>query len=430
MPRSTYFLILLALAAFVAVYQPHQTFSVDLAADSADKFLDNFHAPERGYRWSQARSAVWLSGLGGGNLAWTVDVRLSGSRPAGIAAPHVTIRVNGQPRGEFVATNEERDVEFVIGPWQLGANGDLRLEIDADTFTLPNDPRELGVRVLRVWVTPFPYLALPSLKVFVFLLAIAIAGMFIARSLRVQLPTSNFQPPISNLQSPNLILCIIIALIFSLALNRAEAAWWIIVIALCALGVAALLALVAWIVPRERMTKRQWNVLLIVFVVAALVRLALDTGRGYEGDVAIYLSLAWKTVTYGIHSAYLNVSDVPPPNTPPLLLYPLWLMGWLYQQIFSPLFPPTWLNDPPILRFMLRLPSLAADVLIAAIICRITAQSEQSTVNSEPSTVNRSPFTVHRSLLTALYLFNPAVIFDSAYWGQTAAIHTLWMLLA
>ena len=33
-------------------------------------------------------------------------------------------------------------------------------------------------------------------------------------------------------------------------------------------------------------------------------------------------------------------------------------------------------------------------------------------------------------LATGAYLFNPALIFDSAYWGQTAAIHVLFMLLS
>src|SRR5205807_528564 len=33
-------------------------------------------------------------------------------------------------------------------------------------------------------------------------------------------------------------------------------------------------------------------------------------------------------------------------------------------------------------------------------------------------------------LATCAYLFNPALIFDSAYWGQTAAVHSLFMLLS
>ena len=107
------------------------------------------------------------------------------------------------------------------------------------------------------------------------------------------------------------------------------------------------------------------------------------------------------------------MGNVPPPNTPPLLLYPFWALGWLYQQLFSPLFPPTWLNDPPILRFMLRLPALAATCWRRRS-CACHGGARRAVA------------------LTAagFYLFNPALIFDSAYWGQTAALHTLWMLLA
>ena len=70
------FFLLVALVVFILAYQSPQTVVVDLGSVQADKFLDNFNAAERGYRWSQEHSAVWLSGLGGGNLAWTVGVRL------------------------------------------------------------------------------------------------------------------------------------------------------------------------------------------------------------------------------------------------------------------------------------------------------------------------------------------------------------------
>jgi hypothetical protein len=63
---------------------------------------------------------------------------------------------------------------------------------------------------------------------------------------------------------------------------------------------------------------------------------------------------------------------------------------------------------------MLRLPSLAADLVTAALLARVTL--ERGT----------------RMALAAagFHLINPALIFDSAYWGQTAALHTLPMLLA
>src|SRR6266480_7095886 len=153
-----------------------------------------------------------------------------------------------------------------------------------------------------------------------------------------------------------------------------------------------------------------------VFALAALVRFVLDTGRGYEGDVELYLAQTWKTVHYGIQSAYLEINGVPPSDNPPLLLYPFWLLGWLYRQFISPSFPPTWLNEPAILRFMLRLPSLFADLFAGAIIFR---------------TLRRMSLGFTTTLIaTSAYLFNPALIFDSAYSGQTAAVHTLFMLLS
>jgi dolichyl-phosphate-mannose-protein mannosyltransferase len=153
-----------------------------------------------------------------------------------------------------------------------------------------------------------------------------------------------------------------------------------------------------------------------MFAIAAVVRLVLDTGRGYKGDVDSYLALTWKTVNYGIHSAYVGLNGVPPYDNPPVLLYPFWLLGWLYQQLISPSFPPTWLSDPQLLRFMLRLPTLGADLLIGALIFRVLQHKSLS-------------FNVSLMAVGA-YLFNPAVIFDSAYWGQTAAVHTLFMLIA
>src|SRR2546430_3521949 len=165
--------------------------------------------------------------------------------------------------------------------------------------------------------------------------------------------------------------------------------------------------------------------LLVLFGLAMLVRLALDTGQGYNVDVHTYLALTWKIVHYGLHSAYVQDSQntwlerlnaVPPSDNPPVLLYPFWLLGWLYKQLISPSFPPIWLSDPKLLRFMLRLPSLGADLFIGALILRV---------------LQRKSLGFNATLVAVgAFLFNPAVVFDSAYWGQTAAVHTLFMLLA
>src|SRR5260370_31493528 len=114
-------------------------------------------------------------------------------------------------------------------------------------------------------------------------------------------------------------------------------------------------------------------------------------------------------VSNGIHSAYLRISESPPFDNPPLLLYPFWFLGWLYQRLVSPLFGCTRLEDPDALRFLLRLPSLVADLLAGAVIFRLLRR--------------HGPISFRSNLVAAsAYLFNPALIVDSAYWGQTAAV--------
>ena len=416
------FVLCLVLAVASAAYQTHSLITLDLGAASAEKFLDNFHAPERGYRWSQSSSAVWLSGLGGGNLPWTVSVRLSGSRPAGVAPPLVRLSANGQLLDEFTAPSEERDYAYTLPAGALGINGDLLLQIESVTFTAPNDSRALGVRVLRVQAAPGEGIALPAVKTIGLLLGIIAAGIAgawaVGRSEGGTIGQGAASPNAGRRGLGSAARLVVwagaVACVgaLAIALNRAEGAWWVSVVGLGAVGTAAVAAAVSRILPRSVFSRRQWQLCLLMFGLAALVRLALDTGRGYEGDVALYMAWVWKTVTYGIQTAYLPITDVPPTDNPPVLVYPLWLMGWLYRQVFSPLFPPPWLNDPPVLRFMLRLPALAADLLTAAIIARVSAARGARTALAT----------------AAAYLFNPALIFDGAYWGQTAALHSLWML--
>jgi len=207
--------------------------------------------------------------------------------------------------------------------------------------------------------------------------------------------------------------------------DYAQACWWLQTIAFALSLVTALIWGIARLVSGS-LLREQALALVIVFLVAALIRIPLDIGSGYEGDIAsygkqgdiaAYIALAWKTVSRGIHSAYLPVNGSPPSDNPPVLLYPFWFLGWMYEQLISPLFGQTEVSYPDALRFLLRLPSLAADLFAGAFIFRVLRQ--------------RQAVSFDAALFAAsAYLFNPAVIFDSAYWGQTQAIHTLFMLLS
>ncbi len=404
-PISLLLLLCILITLFALAYQPQRRIALDVTAHSSDKFLDHFHPAENGARWTEARSGVWLPGLGGGNLSWRVDLRLAGPRPGRFATPaHVIVLANGAMLAEFDARNQEQDYVWEIQSWQLGINGDLLLEIDSTTFQPSPDERELGVRITQVSLTRSHGIALPSMRGF--LLTLVLVGCCTAL-LRMS-------------SNAGWLLAVL-----ACGWDHTQASWWLQSVTFGLLLVTALIWLIARVVSGS-LTRDQALRVLIVFALAALVRIPFDLGRGYEGDIAsygkqgdiaTYIALAWKTVSYGIHSAYLQVNDSPPSDNPPVLLYPFWFLGWLYEQLISPLFGRTRLGDPDMLRFMLRLPGLAADLLAGAFIFRVLWKRGSVSFNAA-------------LLATSAYLFNPALIFDSAYWGQTAAIHVLFMLLS
>ncbi len=431
-PISLLLLPCILITLFVLAYQPQRRIALDVTAHSNDKFLDHFHPAENGARWTEARSGVWLPGLGGGNLSWRVDLNLSGPRLSRFDPPaHVIVRVNGAVLAEFDARNQEQDYELEIQPWQLGINGDLLLEIDSTAFQPSPDERELGVRITQVSLTRSHGIALPSMRGFLLALVLvgccaallrmsSTAGLISTRAMTM----AEFINPLRNTWAWVLVAGWLLVVLAN-TWDHPQTSWWLQTVTFGLLLITALIWLIARVVSGS-LTRDQALRVLIVFALAALVRIPFDLGRGYEGDIAsygkqgdiaTYIALAWKTVSYGIHSAYLQVNDSPPSDNPPVLLYPFWFLGWLYEQLISPLFGRTRLGDPDMLRFMLRLPGLAADLLAGAFIFRVLWKRGSVSFNAA-------------LLATTAYLFNPALIFDSAYWGQTAAIHVLFMLLS
>jgi Gpi18-like mannosyltransferase len=428
--RRSFVLLFLLFALFVLAYQPRRRFDVDLTKPSNNKFLDHFYPAENGARWTEAHSRVWLPGLGGGNLPGHLGLRLSGPRPGRFAAPaHAVVRLNGLTLGELDARDHEEDFEWDIRPWQLGLNGDVLLEIESSTFNPSPDEHELGLRITRIWFARAEGIALPSACGF--LLTLALIGCF-ASGLRMagnvnlipvrQVGIAQFINPFRNGWAWTLV-AVWIVVVFFIGSNHFQAAWWLQTITFALLFIAALIWGIARVVSGS-LKRQQILALILMFAVAAIIRIPFDLGRGYEGDIAsygkqgdiaTYLALAWKIVGHGVSSAYTQVGDSPPSDNPPVLLYPFWFFGLLYQQLISPSFSSTALGDADALRFMLRLPALAADLLAGAIIFRVLRQrvSFDSAVWA-----------------AAVYVLNPSLIFDSAYWGQTAAIHSLLMLLS
>jgi len=432
--QSWQFLLLLfvLLALFVWAYQPARRIDIDLTARSNEKFLDHFYPAENGARWTEGRSGIWLPGLGGGNLSWGVHLTLSGPPPGRFAtAPHVTVRVDGVILTEFDARNQDENYEWQIRPWQLGVNGGVLLEIESSTFNPGSDERGLGVRVARVWLTRGDGFALPSLRGLS--LAVAFLGCCALLLRAVSAVGFRSSPAMTRWQSVNpfhnprawVLVALWFLIAFAFAWNPSATTWWLQILTVGLLLGTALTWLIARVV-RGSLTRDQAVRVLIVFAIATLVRIPLDAGSGYEGDIAsygkqgdiaTYIALAWKTVGHGIQSAYLEFNGSPPSDNPPVLLYPFWFFGWLYQKLISPLFGRTQVSYPDLLRFMLRLPALIADLLAGALVFRVLRQRQSISFNAA-------------LFAASIYLFNPALIFDSTYWGQTQAIHALFMLLS
>lgn len=418
------FLVVMTLSVlFGLAYQPGKRIELNLTASSNQKFLTGFAPTSSGAAWTGAQAGVWLPGLGGANLPWRIGVRLSGAGRESFNSPaRVVVTANGRKLDDFIAGSEDEDYEWELPAWTTGLNGDLLLEIDSSTFASPLDPQELGVRVARIWISRADGVALPSIRGFILTLAlVGSLGLLMSMVLRgllgrKELPEGvRFFDPFCNRWAWVLVTTWVGVVVIR-TLNKPQGAWWLQAITFGVLLAVVMIWGVARLVARS-LTQKQAACLLILFLTAALVRIPFDFGQGYQTDVSTYLSLAWKTVQHGIQSAYQNTAGVPPSDNPPVLLYPFWLSGKFYETYLSPLFGRARLSEPSVLRFMLRIPGFAADLFGGALIFRFLRL--------------HSPFSFQSILLaTGAYLLNPVLIVDSSYWGQTAAIHTLFMLLS
>jgi dolichyl-phosphate-mannose-protein mannosyltransferase len=145
---------------------------------------------------------------------------------------------------------------------------------------------------------------------------------------------------------------------------------------------------------------------LFLLLLALGIRLWLAPMRGHVHDIA-QLKEWTRTAVTGNPLALYSESTA---NYPPLALLPLAGVGGLYH-LFSPEFD---LSSPG-LTALIKLPAVVADLVTAVLIYRLVRREAGE-----------------RLALTwaALYAFNPAVCYTSAWWGQLEALYTLAMLLS
>lgn len=179
--------------------------------------------------------------------------------------------------------------------------------------------------------------------------------------------------------------------------------WWLIATICC-----GLFLLGTWMVAgratREETESPAGGTLALLLAGAGLLRLVLAaTTRGYEADITTFS--AWAA-----HAADGLTSFYSPgffADYPPGYIYLLWLVGKL-RLVLDMNF------DSPAFLLLLKLPAILSDIATAGLFFWLGRRHGSARAALMPA---------------ALYAFNPAVILDSAVWGQVDSVLVLPILL-
>ncbi len=136
---------------------------------------------------------------------------------------------------------------------------------------------------------------------------------------------------------------------------------------------------------------------------AVVVRLLLFQNQGYKNDMDLFITWIQTAANYGPGLFYNRVyCDYPPFN-----VYLFWVFGYAAKSLS--LFDTNWIT------YVVKLIPSLFDIATACLIFVFVRA--------------RSSFKI--SMLTAAaYAFNPAIIFNSAIWGQFDSIYTFLLLLS
>lgn len=180
------------------------------------------------------------------------------------------------------------------------------------------------------------------------------------------------------------------------------ASWWVAAIVCCGFYLLA----VWWgsSLFRAESDGTENGRLPLILAAALVVRLALAaTTKGHPADIGTFGAWAGHAAE-GLTSFYSPGYFA---DYPPGYIYILWLVGKL-RLLFGLQF------DAPGFLTLLKLPAIISDLVAVWLLYRL-------------ATKRWGNFAA--AVLAGLYAFNPAVIFDSAVWGQVDGVLTLFILL-
>ncbi len=144
----------------------------------------------------------------------------------------------------------------------------------------------------------------------------------------------------------------------------------------------------------------------LIFVVALAVRLWIAvSSKGYANDIALFMAWADQAAKQGLSGFYHTGMFV---DYPPGYIYILYLLGLIKNMLSLD-------SGSNAAMLLFKMPAMLADLAAAYMVFRIGKK--------------KAGYSVALSL-ALLYLFNPAVLVDSAAWGQVDSIFALVLVLS
>ncbi|MGH7799254.1 MAG: hypothetical protein ACREOW_01320 [Thermodesulfobacteriota bacterium] len=169
------------------------------------------------------------------------------------------------------------------------------------------------------------------------------------------------------------------------------------------------------IITKFRLNNSQNRSIVLILLIAFIVQAYIASWPDTLGDVRFHRFWCRTLANEGIASGFfdsptlnklgLNI------NWPPLYPY----FAYSICKIFKTISPESFSSDDLLLDFFLKLPAILSNIVISLLIF---------------TTLNKKTGFKTALLAMSAYALNPAIIFDTSYWGQKDALNSLFVLLS
>lgn len=167
--------------------------------------------------------------------------------------------------------------------------------------------------------------------------------------------------------------------------------------------------------PCETASHNRWLLLFCAaFVLSAAICAPLLLKRGFPRNTENYKFWVRLVTLEGIESGYSGLYPRGYVNYPPVVLYPLKIVGHTYQTFVDPAFDNDRMLVSQELTAGLKTVSVGFHLALGLAIFLLL----RARYGVKPA-----------SIAGSLYLLSPPVILDVAWWGQPDALHSLWVVL-